>query len=188
MGTPLDVDYPFGAQISWLGVANWLRLLKVGLKWNKVNWPPLISWFGHQMDSQPQEGYPWCHWRMGVLQVQWKNLEFCTSTDGLRFEGKQDPKLKFFSLHFEMSHSSMTPWVPLSMFGLVWFGMVWNGLVWFGLVWYGMVWLFLALLVLVCYWLLFAVSGAGSEQYNPQHGPESDQHRQQLGPVLWTGQ
>ena len=48
------------------------------------------------MASQPQEGYPRCHWRMVVLQVQGKNLEFWTPRDGLRFVGKQGPKLKFF--------------------------------------------------------------------------------------------
>ena len=51
---------------------------------------------------------------MGVLEVQGKKLEFWTPGDGLRFEGKQGPKLKFFSLHFQNSHSQMTPWVPLS--------------------------------------------------------------------------
>ena len=33
---------------------------------------------------------------MGVLEVRGKKLEFWTPGDGLRFEGKQGPKLKFF--------------------------------------------------------------------------------------------
>ena len=58
LGTPLNVTYPVGAQISWLGVANWLYFTSSQL-W--VIWVLVMGLLEVQGKN----------WSFGLLEVDW---------------------------------------------------------------------------------------------------------------------